>query len=430
MTEAMRIGVAGLGTVGAALVDVLRRNGEAIAARAGRPIEVTAVSARDRSRDRGVDLSAVAWHDDPVGLADDPRVDVVVELIGGDDGPALGAVERAFAAGKDVVTANKAMVAQHGASLALKAESQGAGFAFEAAVAGGIPILKALREGLAANRIGRVYGILNGTCNYILTTMESEGRGFGDVLAEAQALGYAEADPTFDVDGIDTAHKLAVIAGLAFGAAPAFGAVTVEGIRSIDAVDIAFARELGYRIKLLGVAALTEDGLEQRVQPCMVPIDSPIAGVGGVLNGVVVEGDAVGSVVFEGPGAGGEATASAVIADLVDLARGHRPPAFGIPARRLRQAPAAPLGGHVGAYYLRLMVVDQPGVLAEVATILRDDAISIETLLQRSRDPGQIVPIVITVHETSEAAMMAALDRIGRLDVVRETPRMLRIERL
>lgn len=430
MADEVRIGIAGLGTVGVATLRLLRGNAEAIAARAGRPIVVTAVSARDRHRDRGVDLSGLAWHEDPAALADDPSVDIVVELIGGEDGPALDLVVRAIETGRSAVTANKAMLAHHGAKLAAKAEEAGAGFAFEAAVAGGIPILSALRNGLAANRIRRVYGILNGTCNYILTTMEADGSSFDTVLAEAQALGYAEADPSFDVDGIDAAHKLAVMAGLAFGTVPDFGSVAIEGIRNLDAIDIAFARELGFRIKLLGVATLAEGGLRQRVQPCMVPIDSPIAGVGGVLNGVVVEGDAVGSVVFEGPGAGGDATASAVVADIVELARGHRAPAFGIPARQLLRSAPAPLGGQNGAYYLRLMVVDQPGVLAEVATILRDDAISIETLLQRSRNPGQIVPIVLTVHETSEAAMASALDRIARLDVVREAPRMLRIEPL
>lgn len=429
MSGPLRIGVAGLGTVGCAVIDLLRRNAGLVVERCGRPIVVEAVSARDRARPRPVALDGVRWHADPVALAFDPAIDVVCELIGGADGAALALVRAALGAGRAVVTANKAMLALHGAELARLAEERGAPLAFEAAVAGGIPIVKSLREGLAANRIRRVYGILNGTSNYILTVMRETGRDFAEVLAEAQALGYAEADPSFDVDGIDAAHKLALLAALAFGGRPRFDAIHVEGIRHVAAVDIAFAEELGYRIKLLGVARLSEAGLEQRLHPCMVPKDAPIAQVEGVLNGVVVECEDAGSVVHEGRGAGGGPTASAVVADLIDVARGVRLPVLGVPAARLAEHPTVPMAAHRGSYYIRLMVVDRPGVLADIAAVLRDHEVSIEALIQRARNPGQAVPIVLTSHETGEAAMTAALARIGMLEAVLEPPRMIRIER-
>ena len=331
--------------------------------------------------------------------------------------------------GKPVVTANKAMLAHHGAELALLAEDAGTQLRFEAAVAGGIPIVKSLREGLAANRILRVYGILNGTCNFILTTMRETGREFADVLTEAQALGYAEADPAFDVDGIDAAHKLALLAALAFGGRPRFDAIHIEGIRHVSAMDIAFAEQLGYRIKLLGVARMTPTGLEQRMHPCMVPVRSPIGQVEGVFNGVVVEGDQVGAVVHEGRGAGAGPTASAVVGDIVDIARGLALPTFGVPATRLVDHPIASMAAHAGSYYIRLMVVDQPGVLADISAVLRDHDVSIESLIQRGRNPGQAVPIVLTSHDTTEADMRGALERIGALAAVLEPPRMIRIER-
>ena len=421
MTRPLSIGIAGLGTVGGGVLTMLRQNADLIAARAGRPIAVTAVSARDRTRDRGMDLSGLRWYDDPVALAGDANVDVVVEVIGGSEEPAKALVEAAMAAGKQVVTANKALLAVHGAALAAAAEKAGVVLAFEAAVAGGIPAIKALREGLAGNRISRVAGILNGTCNYILTVMRERGREFAEVLADAQKLGYAETDPAFDVDGIDAAHKLAILAALAFGRPVDFGSVYVEGIRRISALDIAFANELGYRIKLLGIARATEAGIETRVHPCMVPQSAPIARVDGVFNAVVAEGDFVGRVMLEGRGAGAGPTGSAVVADLIDIARGRATPVWGA-------ASGVPMSAHVGAYYLRLMVVDRPGVIADVTAVLRDAGISLESMLQRGRSPGEAVPVVLVTHETGEAAMRAAMERIAALGAVLEPPALIRIE--
>jgi homoserine dehydrogenase len=426
----LAIAVAGLGTVGAGVLRLLRDNAEVVAARAGRPIAVTAVSARDRARDRGVSLSGLRWYDDPVALAADPKVDVVVELIGGSDGPARALVEAALRAGRPVVTANKALLAVRGAALAELAEAREVPLAFEAAVAGGIPAIKAVREGLAANRIQRVAGILNGTCNYILTTMREHRREFAEVLAEAQRLGYAEADPSFDIDGVDAAHKLAILAALAFGRPVDFGAVHVEGIREVTALDIALAEELGYRIKLLGIARREEAGFSTRVHPCMVPAAAPIARVDGVFNAVVAEGDFVGRVVLEGRGAGAGPTASAVVADLIDLARGRHTPVWGAQNGALDASPAVPMDRHVGAYYLRLMVVDRPGVIADVTAVLRDHGISLESMLQRGRAPGEAVPVVLVTHDCEEAAMRAALARIAALQAVVERPALIRIEPL
>ena len=428
MTRPLSIGIAGLGTVGGGVLTMLRQNADLIAARAGRAIAVTAVSARDRTRDRGMDLTGLRWYDDPVALAGDANVDVVVEVIGGSEGPAKALVEAAMAAGKHVVTANKALLAVHGAGLAAAAEQAGVILAFEAAVAGGIPAIKALREGLAGNRISRVAGILNGTCNYILTVMRERGRDFAEVLADAQKLGYAEADPAFDVDGIDAAHKLAILAALAFGRPVDFSAVYVEGIRRISALDIAFANELGYRIKLLGIARASEAGIETRVHPCMVPQSAPIARVDGVFNAVVAEGDFVGRVMLEGRGAGAGPTASAVVADLIDIARGRATPVWGAASGALSAAPSVPMSAHVGAYYLRLMVVDRPGVIADVTAVLRDAGISLESMLQRGRSPGEAVPVVLVTHETGEAAMLGALERIAALEAVLEPPALIRIE--
>lgn len=423
----LRVGIAGLGVVGAGVVGVLQRNAEQIAARAGRPIEVVAVAARDRTRDRGVDLSKVTWAETAKDLTQRNDVDVFVELIGGSEGPARDAVESALARGLPVVTANKALLAHHGAELARMAEARGVTLAFEAAVAGGIPVIKVLREGLAANRFSRVYGILNGTCNYILTKMRQEGRDFADVLADAQKLGYAEADPTFDVEGIDAAHKLSILAAVAFGADVAFDKVHVEGIRHVSAVDIAFAEELGYRIKLLGIAALTDAGLEQRVHPCMVPVDSAIASVEDVYNAVVAEGDAVGTSMMVGRGAGAGPTASAVVSDLIDLARGFTVPTFSVPVAAKAALPSVAIDKHRGAYYVRLMVLDQPGVIADIAGALRDEKVSMEAMIQRGRNPGEIVPVVLTTHETDEAAMRRALARIDGLPAITEPPRVIRI---
>ncbi len=429
---ALRIGIAGLGTVGAGVVRLLAEQRETLSQRCGRDLKVVAVSARERKRERGVDLKNMTWYDDPVALARSNDVDVVVELIGGSDGVARHVVETAIAAGKPVVTANKALLAHHGTALAVAAEKAGVALGYEAAVAGGIPIIKALREGLVGNRITRLYGILNGTCNYILSTMRESGRDFADVLSEAQAHGYAEADPSFDIDGVDAAHKLAILTSVAFGCPVNFAGIHVEGIRSITALDISYAAELGYRIKLLGLARQTEHGIEQRVHPCMVPLDAPIAHVEGVFNAVVAEGDFVGKTVFQGRGAGAGPTASAVAADLADIARGGRLPIFSVPAGRLSKAPAAPMERHSGAYYVRLMVLDRPGVIAGVAAALRDEQVSMESMLQRGRshDPGASVPVVLTTHETEESAMARAVARIASLDTIVEKPCVIRVEQL
>ncbi len=428
MNRPLSVGLAGLGTVGAGVLRLLRDNAGIVAARAGRPVAVTAISARDRTRERPVPVGGLRWYDDPVALASDPAIDVFVELVGGSEGVARAAVAAALEARKPVVTANKALLAVHGAELAALAEQAGVVLAFEAAVAGGIPAIKAVREGLAANRISRVAGILNGTCNYILTAMRERGREFADVLADAQKLGYAEADPSFDVDGVDAAHKLAILAALAFGRPVAFEAVHIEGIRGISALDIAFAGELGYRIKLLGIARQTPGGVEARVHPCMVPEAAPIARVDGVFNAVVAEGDFVGRVMLEGRGAGEGPTASAVVADLIDIARGRATPVWGAGSAALSDAPSLPMSAHVGCYYLRLMVVDRPGVIADVTAVLRDCGISLKSMLQRGRSPGEAVPVVLVTHETEEAAMRAALDRIAVLPTVMEAPTMIRIE--
>ena len=361
-------------------------------------------------------------------MAADPEIDVVVELIGGADGIARQVLDTALNHGKHVVTANKALMAHDGTRLAAQAEKKGLILSFEAAVAGGIPIIKGLREGLAGNRLERVYGILNGTSNYILTTMRESAHEVAEVLAEAQKLGYAEADPSFDIDGVDAAHKLAILASVAFGRPVDLAAVYAEGIRHVSRLDIDFAEELGYRIKLLGIARLTGEGLEQRVHPCMVPRATPIAAVEGVYNAVVAEGDFVGRVVLQGWGAGAFPTASAVAADLVDIAAGRHVPTFGLPTENLRELPGVPIERHHGAYYIRLMVVDQPGVIADVAAALRDEQVSMESMIQRGRAPGEAVPVVMTTHVTVEAAMRRALARIEALETVLEPPRMIRIE--
>jgi homoserine dehydrogenase len=426
----LKIALAGLGTVGAGTLRLLQRNADLLAGRGGRRIVVDAVSARDRRKDRGVDLSAARWFGDAAAMAGDSEIDAVVELIGGADGVALDVVRTALTRGKHVVTANKALMAHHGTELARLAEAKGAALAFEAAVAGGIPIVKTLREGLAANHIARVYGILNGTSNFILTTMRESRREFREVLGEAQKLGYAEADPSFDIDGVDAAHKLAILTSVAFGTAVDFAGVHVEGIRHISALDIEYADELGFRIKLLGLARPTEHGIEQRVHPCMVARTTPIANVEGVFNAIMVEGDFSGRIMLEGRGAGAEPTASAVAADLLDIAAGRWSRSFAVAAAELSARPASPMERHRGAYYVRLMVVDRPGVIADIAAALRDQQVSMEAMIQRGRSPGEAVPVVLTTHETEEAAMRRALAHIGALSTVLEPPRMIRIESL
>jgi homoserine dehydrogenase len=427
--KALRVGLAGLGTVGAAVAKVIVEHGQGLAQRAGRPLVLAAVSARSKKKERGVSLAGVEWFDDPLRLAQSGPIDVFVELMGGEGDPARAAVAAAIARGLPVVTANKALLAHHGAALAVAAEEKNLALSFEAAVAGGIPIVKALREGLGANRIERVYGILNGTCNYILTTMEASGRAFADVLGEAQRLGYAEADPSFDIGGMDTAHKLCLLAAVAFGNAPALDGIHVEGIERITPTDIGFAREFGYRIKLLGLATRTNGAVEQRVHPAMVPLGTPLADVDGVFNAVVAEGDLVGKSVYEGRGAGAGPTASAVMSDLLDIARGVRLPTFGAPASGIKRPAIAAMGEHVGACYLRFTVIDRPGVIAVLSRCLADQAISIESMLQRSRAPGEAVPVVMITHEAREASMVKALSAIVATGVVTEQPCMIRMER-
>ncbi len=424
----LRIGIAGLGTVGSGVLRVLEQQHDLLKDRAGRSIEVTALSARSRHKQRDIALPSCRWLDDPLAMASDPAIDVVVELIGGDEGPARLLVENALANGKSVVTANKALLARHGVALARLAETNEVTLAFEASVCGGIPIVKGLREGLAANRISELHGILNGTCNYILSQMRDSERGFDEVLAEAQTLGYAEADPSFDIDGIDTAHKLAILTSLTFGTEVDLAAVHIEGIRHIGALDINYAGELGYSIKLLGIARRADDGIEQRVHPCMVPKQAAIAAADGVYNAIVAQGDFVDKMSFVGRGAGGGPTASAVVADIIDIARGIRVPTFGVPVGKLVKARSRAIENRVGAYYLRLMVVDRPGVIADIAAALRDHQVSLESVLQRLRAPGDNVPVVLTTHETSEARMTAAVAQISALDAVVEAPRVIRIE--
>lgn len=432
MNEPLRVGIAGLGTVGCAVLRMLSERAPDLASRTGRPIVPVAVSARNRGKNREIDISGLRWHDDAAALARDPGVDAVVELIGGANGTALACVEAALAARKPVVTANKAMLAEHGVDLALAAEKAGVGIGFEAAVAGGIPIVKTLREGLAGNTVSRVSGILNGTCNFILTKM-GEGDSFADSLAEAQRLGYAEADPTFDIEGYDTAHKLALLTSLAFGTRPDPQAIYVEGISSITPFDLAMAEELGYRVKLLGVAVRTESGIEQRVHPTMVPVDTAIAWVDGVTNAAAVEADAVGELTLVGPGAGGTATASAVVADLADLAAGRRVPVFGIPASELVPAARMPMRTHHGGYYIRLSVIDRPGAAASIATRMAEQSISLESIVQRHRVPeghvpGDLVPVVLITYATTEAAIRQALEAIESDGHIRQTPQVIRIE--
>ncbi len=430
MNQPLNIAIAGLGTVGAATVRLLQNHGALLARRCGRDIVIAAVSARDRGRDRGFELKDIEWVDDPLALARAPGIDAVVELIGGSDGIARELVEGTLSAGRHVVTANKALIAHHGTALARLAEGNGVSLGYEAAVAGGIPIVKALREGLAGNAVERIYGILNGTSNYILTTMRESGREFDDVLAEAQALGFAEADPGFDIDGVDTAHKLAILTALAFGTEVDFDAIHIEGIRGVTADDIRFAEELGYRVKLLGIARRTGHGVEQRVHPCLVARNTPIAHVEDVYNAVVADGDYVETTVYQGKGAGGRPTASAVVADIMDVARGDQVPTFAIPAGDLAPSSPVSMERHNGPFYICMTVRDEPGVMAEITAIFRDQAISLESMLQRGRAPGEPVPVVLTTHETEEAAMGRALAHISGLDTMVAPPRMIRIETL
>ncbi len=426
MTDPLRLGIAGLGTVGAGVVKIVQRHGDLLARRCGRPVEITAVSARSRDKDRDVSLRAYTWEDDPVALARREDVDVVLELMGGEDGPAKDATEAAIAGGKHVVTANKAMLAHHGQALAEAAEGAGVNLRFEAAVAGGIPVIKALTEGLAGNAITRVMGVMNGTCNYILTRMDDAGLTYEEAFAEADGLGYLEADPELDVGGIDAGHKLSLLASIAFGTRVAFDDMALEGIGRISIDDIRRAGDLGYKIKLLGVAQMTGRGLEQRMTPCLVPSASPLGQLVGGTNMVVIEGDAVDQIVLRGPGAGEGPTASAVMGDVCDIARGIRIPVFGQPAETLRPAPPANAESPA-CFYLRLVLVDKPGALAKVATVLGENGISIDRMRQYDH-PGADAPVLIVTHKTARPNLDTALAALPGTGVVASAPVALRIE--
>ncbi len=428
MSQPLRLGIAGLGTVGVGVVRILRKQAALIEARTGRKITISAVTARSRDKDRGVNLSGYAWAEDPVALAKRDDVDVFVELMGGDEGPAKDATEAALAAGKDVVTANKALLAIHGQALAEQAEAAGCLIRYEAAVAGGIPVIKALTESLAGNEITRVMGVMNGTCNYILTRMEETGSGYNTLFEEAGALGYLEADPNLDVGGIDAAHKLAILSSIAFGTQVDFNGIEIEGIQRVSLDDIQAAANMGYKIKLLGVAQMTGRGLEQRMQPCLVPDSSPLGQLAGGTNMIVLEGDAVGQIVLRGPGAGEGPTASAVLSDICDIARGWHGPVFGRKAATLATAMSA-ASQRPAAFYLRMGLLDKPGALAKIATVLGEAGISIDRMRQTEHRSDQ-APVLIVTHKTSRTALDEALAAMTKTGVLASDPVALRIEDL
>jgi homoserine dehydrogenase len=426
MSTPLRLGIAGLGTVGTGVVKIVQRQSALLSARCGREITISAVCALNRDRDRGVRLSDYAWEDDPLALAVREDVDVFVELMGGSEGVAKDAVEAAINAGKDVVTANKAMLAMHGQSIAELAENKGVSVRYEAGIAGGIPIVKALSEGLAGNEITRVMGVMNGTCNYILTRMQDAGLDYQTVFAECEELGYLEADPTLDVGGIDAGHKLAVLASIAFGTQMNFDAIQLQGIERITVEDIQQAADMDYRIKLLGVAQRTGRGLEARMTPCLVPASSPLGQLEGATNMVVVEGDSVGQIVLRGAGAGEGPTASAVMGDVCDLARGARLPVFGIPADQLQPVEAA-VGGSPSAYYVRMTLVDEPGALAQIATAMGEAGVSVDRMRQYGHETTT-APVLIVTHKASHEAIEHALRAMEKTRVLASEPVALRIE--
>ena len=439
MVAPLKVGIAGLGTVGAEVVRLIESQSRALSARCGRGVRVVAVSARSKAKKRGLDLRGLEWAKNPLALANDPKIDCFVELMGGSGEPALSAIEAALRNGKSVVTANKALIAKHGSRLAALAEKHGGALNYEAAVGAAIPVIKTLREGRAGTGINRVYGILNGTCNYILTRMEREGLSFAECLKDAQRLGYAEANPSFDVDGHDTAQKLAILASLAFGTKVNQSAVYVEGISSIAPEYLRAAEELGYRVKLLGVAVRTESGIEQRVHPTMVPRSSSIAQVMDVTNAVTIDGEGIPPITLVGPGAGGAATASAVFADIADVARGIRAAPFGRPIAKLKIAVKAPMKRHEGGYYIRLMARDLAGTAATIATRLAEQKISIESIVQRhpdgavepvnTRGKPSPVPVILITYATTEDAVRRALHAVQQDRVITGRPQVIRIEK-
>jgi homoserine dehydrogenase len=426
MSHPLRLGIAGLGTVGVGVVKIIRQQATLLTARTGREITISAVSARTKSRDRGVPLNSYAWEDDPVALATRDDVDVFVELMGGADGPAKAATEAAIAAGKHVITANKAMLAMHGHPLALAAEAKGVSLRYEAAVAGGIPVIKTLTEGLAGNEITRIMGVMNGSCNYILTRMEDSGLSYQEIFAEADGLGYLEADPQLDVGGIDAAHKLAILSSIAFGTKVDFDGIVIEGIERVSIEDINAAADMGYKIKLLGVTQMTGRGLEQRMQPCLVPASSPLGQLQGGTNMIVIEGDAIEQVVLRGPGAGMGPTASAVMGDVCDIARGFQLPVFGQPAKTLTSSTPTK-STRPAPYYLRMGLVDKPGALAKIATVLGEAGISIDRMRQYGHADTS-APVLIVTHKISSAAIDVALEAMEGTGVLASAPVALRIE--
>ena len=439
MAKTLRLAIAGLGTIGVGVVQVLQKHAQKLADKTGRAIELVAVCDLDQSLDRGVDLSSYQWFGDALELAKDDGHDVFIEMMGGADGIALKSVETALESGKHVVTANKAMLAKHGTRLARLAEERGVSLNFEAAVGGGIPVIKAMRESLIGNDVMRVYGIMNGTCNYILTKMQEEGLPFDQVLAEAQAAGYAEADPTFDIGGHDTAHKLAILTSLAFGTELAFDEIYLEGIEKISIEDIEAADELGYRIKLLGVAQITDTGIEQRVHPTMVRKHTAIAEIAGVTNCVAIDGDFVNRIMLVGPGAGAGPTASAIVGDIVDIARNIKMPPLLTKAADLKPYKRAQMRRHEGGYYIRLQVKDHPGAVASIATRMAEQEISLQSIVQKGphmageeadEEKANMIPVILITHETTESAVRKALDAILSDGHVAEQMQMIRIESL
>ena len=429
----VKVGLLGLGTVGGGTVNVLRRNAIEISRRAGREIQISRAAAKGKCT---CDTTGIPLTEDGFEVVNDPDIDIVVELIGGEV-PAKQLILDALANGKHVVTANKALIAKHGNEIFAKASEQGLMVAFEAAVAGGIPIIKALREGLTGNKIEWVAGIINGTCNFILTEMRDKGRDFADVLVEAQAKGYAEADPTFDVEGIDAAHKLTILASIAFGIPLQFDKVYIEGISGVTRLDVAYAEALGYRIKLLGLARRTEHGVELRVHPTLIPERRLIANVNGVMNAVLVKGDAVGPTLYYGAGAGAEPTASAVVADIVDVVRTltsdpeNRVPHLAFQPQSISDIPILPIDAVETAYYLRLSAEDKPGVLADVTRILANHHISIEAILQKEPHAGEsYVPIIMLTQKTIERELNAAVAEIETLDAIDKPVKRIRLETL
>lgn len=426
----LNIAIAGLGTVGSGVAKILLQQANLLEKRCGRKITLKAISTRTRSKADSLNLDRdVKFYENPLDLASDKEVDVVVELIGGAEGVALELCEKSLNAGKHFITANKALIAKHGKRLAEIAENNNVALAFEAAVAGGIPVIKALKEGLAANKFSHVAGILNGTCNYILTTMKDSGRSFEDVLKEAQDLGYAEADPSFDVDGIDAAHKLSILTSIAFGVPVNFESIYIEGIRKISVLDINYANDLGYKIKLLGIAAINDSEIEQHVYPCLVPTSHSLAKVDGVNNAIFIEGDFVGKVLLEGPGAGSFATGSAVVSDIIDVASGRFTYSFGIPVKELENRKYIGVEKHSGEYYLRITVRDEAGILAGISEIFRNEDISVESIVQKPVKKGDDVNIVVVTHSCTEQKVSKAVEKIAKVKGVVDSPKVLRIEK-